>query len=413
MLHPDFIKPDYRANCFSRIPESIQYLLTGEGALSLPENLFEGVGTRFGQVIFFLVDAFGWQFFERYRDRYPVFKRFQDNGRVARLDSQFPSTTAAHVTTIHTGLPVGHSNVFDWQYYEPKLDDIFAPLLYSTAGIRSRETLKSGDVRPEEIIPTRTLYRELQSAGVQSHIFQHRQFTPSTFSNVVFKGASVHPYKTLSEALVNMDAVISSCSSPTYTFFYFSPLDDICHHYGPDSPQFEAEVDAFFTTLENQFFRQQGGKLKNTLLIMTADHGQTAVDPATTIYLNQDPAFFGFEKFIRSNREGKFIIPGGSCRNMILYLKEGVQEEARGFLSQRLEGKAEVYAVRELIDEGLFGDQPVTPGFVERAGDLMILPFGNESVWWYEKGRFEQRFYGHHGGLTPAEVQIPFLMHPF
>ena len=69
MLHPDFVKPDYQANCFSRIPKTIQYLLTGDGALSLPENLFEKVGTRFDQVIFFLVDAFGWQFFERYRDK--------------------------------------------------------------------------------------------------------------------------------------------------------------------------------------------------------------------------------------------------------------------------------------------------------------------------------------------------------
>ncbi len=413
MLHPDFIKPDYSANCFSRIPETIQYLLTGEGSLSLPETLFEGVGTRFNQVIFFLVDAFGWQFFERYRDKYPVFSRFQDSGRVTRLDSQFPSTTAAHVTTIHTGLPVGQSNVFDWQYYEPKLDDIFAPLLYSTAGIRARETLKSSSIKPEEIIPTQTLYQKLKSAGVQSHIFQHREFTPSTFSNVVFKGASVHPYKTVSEALVNMGETIKSNLSPNYVFLYFSPLDDICHHYGPDSPQFEAEVDTFFTTLENQFFRQYAGSLQDTLFVLTADHGQTAVDPATTIYLNQDPTFAGFEKFIRSNREGKLIIPGGSCRNMILYLKEGVQKEARDFLSQRLEGKAEVYAMQELIDWGLFGDQPVTPGFVERAGDLMILPFRDESVWWYEKGRFEQRFFGHHGGLTPVEVHIPFLIHPF
>ncbi|MBT6501967.1 MAG: alkaline phosphatase family protein [Deltaproteobacteria bacterium] len=413
MLHPDFVKPDYQANCFSRIPKTIQYLLTGDGALSLPENLFEKVGTRFDQVIFFLVDAFGWQFFERYRDKYPFFQHFLDSGQVARLDSQFPSTTAAHVTTIHTGLPVGQSNVFDWQYYEPKLDAIFAPLLYSTAGTRSRETLKSVKISPAEIIPSQTLYQDLKSAGVQSYIFQHRAFTPSTFSNVVFNGAAVHPYKTLSEALVNMGETVSNCSSPAYTFFYFSPLDDICHQYGPDSPQFEAEVDAFFTTLENQFFNQLAGNLKNTLFIMTADHGQTAVDPATTIYLNQDPDLIGFQKFIRSNREGRFIIPGGSCRNMIIYLKEGVQEEAHAFLSKRLQGKAEVYSVRALIDEGLFGDRPVTPGFIERAGDLMILPFKNESVWWYEKGRFEQRFYGHHGGLTPEEVQIPFLMHPF
>jgi hypothetical protein len=32
-----------------------------------------------------------------------------------------------------------------------------------------------------------------------------------------------------------------------------------------------------------------------------------------------------------------------------------------------------------------------------------------EAVWWYEKDKFEQRFYGHHGGLTPQEMEIPLL----
>ena len=146
---------------------------------------------------------------------------------------------------------------------------------------------------------------------------------------------------------------------------------------------------------------------------MTADHGQTAVDPATTIYLNTDPAFSGFEKYVRANKKGELIIPGGSCRNMIIYLKDGVLEEAQTFLSERLAGKADVLTIPQLIEAGLFGKEPLHPGFVERAGDLMILPYKSESVWWYEKGRFEQRFYGHHGGLTAEEVHIPFLLHPF
>ncbi len=413
MLHPDFVKPDYEGYCFSRIPQLISSLLTGEGDLPFRETLFDGLDTRVDTVIFFLVDAFGWHFFERYRDKYPFFRHFQDNGRIARLDSQFPSTTACHVTTIHTGLPVGQSTVFDWQYYEPKLDTIIAPLLFSKAGIHKRENLRSSGVRPEEIIPTRTLYQELKKEGVTSHIFQHKAFTPSTFSNVVFKGAATHPYGTLSEALVNMESVITGSPKPNYLFFYFAPIDDICHHYGPDSLQFEAEVDSFFRVLEQQFFNRFAGKLKNTCFIMTADHGQTAVDPATTIYLNTDPAFSGFKKHVRTNKKGETIIPGGSCRNMIIYLKDGVLQEAQAFLSERLAGKADVLTIQQLIEAGLFGKGPLHPGFVDRAGDLMILPYKSESVWWYEKGRFEQRFYGHHGGLTSEEVHIPFLLHPF
>ena len=30
-----------------------------------------------------------------------------------------------------------------------------------------------------------------------------------------------------------------------------------------------------------------------------------------------------------------------------------------------------------------------------------------------DPGRFEQKFYGHHGGLTPGEMEIPLLMYAF
>jgi hypothetical protein len=49
---------------------------------------------------------------------------------------------------------------------------------------------------------------------------------------------------------------------------------------------------------------------------------------------------------------------------------------------------------------------------LSRLGNLVILPYEQESVWWYEKG-FEQKHYGHHGGLTPQEAEIPLLLYSF
>ncbi|MEP7284147.1 MAG: hypothetical protein ABI947_00100 [Chloroflexota bacterium] len=50
--------------------------------------------------------------------------------------------------------------------------------------------------------------------------------------------------------------------------------------------------------------------------------------------------------------------------------------------------------------------------FMGRVGNLVILPYKYESVWWYEKGRFEQDFFGHHGGLTPDEMETILLALP-
>ena len=53
---------------------------------------------------------------------------------VEKLTAQFPSTTAAQITTIHTGQTVGEHGLFEWNYYEPVLDAVIAPLLFSFAG---------------------------------------------------------------------------------------------------------------------------------------------------------------------------------------------------------------------------------------------------------------------------------------
>lgn len=58
----------------------------------------------------------------------------------------------------------------------------------------------------------------------------------------------------------------------------------------------------------------------------------------------------------------------------------------------------------DLIAEGFFGSG-VSTRFRERAGNLVILPYRHESVWWYEKDKFEMQFLGHHGGLTPQEME--------
>jgi hypothetical protein len=64
-----------------------------------------------------------------------------------------------------------------------------------------------------------------------------------------------------------------------------------------------------------------------------------------------------------------------------------------------------------LIDEGFFGPLAMLPSrrFLERVGNLAILPFEGASVYWFERGRFEQRFFGQHGGLTRDEMEIPLL----
>src|SRR5579864_1688130 len=154
-----FIKPLYDSYCFANLPATILYLLTGQGRCALPTDTLAGLPGRYDTVILFFVDGFGWRFFERYADKYTLLKTFVQDGIVSKLTSQFPSTTAAHVTCIHTGLSVGQSGIYEWNYYEPLVDDLITPLLFAYAGDNTRDTLKRAAIPPEAFFPRQTFYQ--------------------------------------------------------------------------------------------------------------------------------------------------------------------------------------------------------------------------------------------------------------
>jgi predicted AlkP superfamily pyrophosphatase or phosphodiesterase len=406
-----FVKPLYDSYCFSNIPQTITHILTGEGESALPLDVFGGMPTTYDRVILFFVDAFGWRFFERYAEKYEFLKIMLKQGVVSKMTSQFPSTTAAHATCIHTGLNLGQSGVYEWQYYEPLVDDVITPLLFSYARDKERNTLKKAPFPPERYYPTQSLYQQLKAKGVVSYIFQHQAYTPSTYSDCVFKGAQIVPYRSLADVLGLLTEVVLAHKAPPYYYYvYFDRIDTMCHLYGPNSKRFEQEVEGFFLQMEQLFYQKIRGKVKNTLLLITADHGQVEVDPQTTFYLNQQAQ--DIKELLQTNQRGRLKVPAGSARDMFLHVKAEFLDEAVAYLQERLEGKAEVYRTANLIMQHFFGSQEPSPVFLNRVGNVVILPYANETTWWYEEGVFDMHFLGHHGGLTPQEMEIPFMVLP-
>ncbi len=396
-MNPTFVKPRYDLGGFAGLPSAIQSIFAGE-------QPYPQFSSNYDNVVLCFIDGFGWRHFEKF-GLHPFLDRFPRSGSVQKLTSQFPSTTSGHATCIHTGLNVGQSGIFEWNYYEPLLDAMIVPLLFSFSGTSERDELKATGIDPKLLYPTGTLYQKLNALDVTSTIFQHREYTPSTYSNIVFQGAKARGYKSLPETILNLSQAINNARGKNYFFLYYDRIDSVSHDYGPDSIQVEAEMDMFLYVMEKQFINRISPKNK-TLFLMTADHGQSEVDPATTVYLNL--AFPGIEKYIKTNRKGQLLVPGGSCRDFFLYVKDHLLDEAQLLLTKGLAGKADVIKTADLMTQGYFGTQ-ISEALRAHIGNLVILPYRHESVWWYEKGRFEQKYYGHHGGLTPQEMEIPLM----
>lgn len=402
----EFIRPLYDSYCFSNIPQTIKNILLQENKKALPTDVLAGLPATYDKVILFLIDGFGWRFIEEYKKTSLFLQRVIKEGSLSKLTAQYPSTTVNQVTTIHTGLTVGQHGHYELFHYEPELDAIIAPLVFSFAGKKVRNMLTATGIDPKKIYQRSTFYKELKEKNVESIMFQDAEFAFSPYTDSVTLGATIVPYITLPEALRKLVERIKKDKNKSYYFFYFDKIDVMAHRYGPDSHQCKAEITQFLSTMENIFYKDLYGNTSKTLFLMTADHGHMEIDPNETIYLNNE--FPEIINWIKSSKNGELLVPAGTCRDMFLHIKENSLDEAQIYLQNKLGEKVEVYKVKDLIQQKFFGLEKPSKSFLDRVGNLVILCRGSSSVWWYQKGRFEQNYKGHHGSMTRQEMEIPF-----
>src|SRR5437763_14347610 len=82
-----FVKPLYDSYCLSNIPQTIEFLLTGERESGLPLDVRGNLPRKYEKVILFIVDAFGWHFFERYAEKNEFLKTTPGAAVVSKITS--------------------------------------------------------------------------------------------------------------------------------------------------------------------------------------------------------------------------------------------------------------------------------------------------------------------------------------
>ena len=404
-----FLKPEFGGCCFADIPTSIRNWLTGSSLPGLRDDILSGFQKTYDRVICIVIDSLGWHNISPHFETSQVLKEISDQGRVVRLSTQFPSTTAVNITTFHTGLPVAETGILEWFYYDPGVDDIITPFLYQRAKQGYREQLRDEGYSPSTILPAPVFYLGLNDAGLESQVIQPREFSGSTYSEYILQGANVHPYITLSEGLLKMAQLVGAEPRPGYFTLYFPAIDSLSHQHGPSAEAVRIEIELVLHILDRFLRDLRRRRPANTLLLITADHGHIGYDPKDTIYLNRDPRFADCDRFFR--RSGRTFPVGGFCRDVQLFIEPDLIDEAEEFFSVRAEGVAEVKRTQDMINEGYFGAVNPSRRFQERAPELFLLPFKNETVWWFDEEVSDlAKNRGVHGGLTALEMEIPLLI---
>ena len=386
--------PERGRRCFDQLPATIERLLTGATTgPALDEPLLRG---RFARVALVFLDGFGWTFLQR-QGSHPLVRRASSDGLVAQLTSQFPSTTTAHVTTIHSGLPVAEHGVYEWHVLEPTLNRLITPLLFSFSGDGRRETLV-GLLDPEDVFPAESLHERLGAAGIRSSVAQPRPIARTSPSRVLLRGTNVLPFSGPEEGLAAVAAALAATDT-SHAHVYLPDIDALMHAVGPDDRAVDLAFAEALTAIEHAPFPS------GTLVLLTADHGMSPVDPARTVYINH--VWPEVTAHLETGADGKPLAPAGSCRDLFLHVLDGHVDEVCDRLGERLDGIADVVAVETLVADRVFAAP--SQRLQARLADVVVLPLYGEAVYWHEPGRFVQDLHGQHGGLSAQEMEIPLL----
>jgi len=349
-------------------------------------GLVEKLLARHDRVALVYFDAFGWRFFERHGE-HALFR----NAEAEKWESQFPSTTTAHTTTIHTGLPVGEHGLYEWHVYEPRLDRLITPLWFCFAGDDRHDTLLAAGLRPEDVFPFPTLYERL---GVPCHVEMPASFAWSPPNSRLLSGADVYGFGLPAHGLGRLARALAG-EERAYGTIYLPALDALMHAEGPESPGAAPVIEATLTAIATARWAE------GTCVLLTADHGMAAISPERTSYVNV--VWPELSRHLEHGADGEPLAPAGSARDLFLHVVPERLDDVRVELSRRLEGKADV----RRVDDGLFAD--VGAALRERLANLVVLPHEGEAAYWLDPPRFEQRFRGQHGGLTANEMEIPLV----
>lgn len=393
--------PAYEDYCFANVPDTVRSLFDAGGRRPLPSDVFEGVDTDAERVVLVLIDGYGLDSFQRDRADHDLLGALADRGTVTPLTSTFPSETAAAITTLETGqYPCEHGRV-GWNTYEPETDRSFVSLsgeikAGSEAGADYVDSPNSDEqtaVAPETGDGIESHAVPMAAAGVDYHRLQ--PFEADS------EGLTQHTYEGLDTFGERLASATEAADAPGYVYGYLPDIDTVSHEAGTDSDAFQVTLAAVCSQLRTFLDRLDPAVAEETLLLVTADHGHVDTVPEENIDLSDNQALVDT---LKRYDDGTPIKLSGSPRNVHLHVRDGAVPDARDALSDL---DATVFTREEIIDSELFGDREYSSVCRRRCGDLVVV-HRNRGVWFGDLEPHELGHVGMHGGLTPAEMLVPF-----
>jgi predicted AlkP superfamily pyrophosphatase or phosphodiesterase len=332
-----------------------------------PEWMPDGVeGAE--RVVLLLLDGLGWNQLQDHRQQMPVLSTFTGS----HITTVAPSTTATALTSLVTGLTPGEHGLIG---YRIDMGDTVMNVL--------RWGDEHGDLRrrypPQQVQPCPPFL------GLSVPVLSKAELQGSGFTQAHLDGVKPMGWSAPSSIAVTIREALDNGES--FVYAYYDGIDKIAHERG-FGDYYSAEL-RFADSLVAEIISVLPS---DTVLIVTADHGQVHVGDNTIV---PEPSVT--EHVDHQSGEGRF---------RWLHARRG-REGALLDAARQYDDVAWVVTKAQVLDEQWFGPR-VSTSVARRMGDVALV--AHDAVSFEEPldgGAFD--LVCRHGSLTSDEMLVPLL----
>jgi len=364
---PAPVVPDFAGRCLTRVVPGILGHLGGRAA-AVPEWMPEPVlASR--QVVLLVVDGLGAEQLAARRELAPALC----SGVGTVLTSVAPSTTAAALTSLTTGLPPAAHGVVG---YRVAVDgEVLNVLAWRIGGRDARRSL-----------PPRRFQDSPVFGGVRVPVVSRSDYAATGFTAAHLGDAELHGWHTVAGLPVEVGRLLGA--GCPFVYAYYDGIDRAAHAFGLGE-HYQAELRGVDRLVEDVIDVLPPG----ASLAVTADHGQVEVGASLQVF---DGAVM----------DGVSLL-SGEGRFRWLHAKPGAAADVLAAAGEAFGHLAWVRSADDVIGDGWLGGEP-SPEIRRRLGDVALVPF-EPTAFLDPADTGEQRLVCRHGSLTPEEMFVPFV----
>ena len=331
------------------------------------------------RVVVLVVDGLGWEALTARAGH----ARTLSGGDRRRIATGSPTTTAAALATLATGVDPGVHGVVAYAALEPGTDRVVNQL-------RGFDADPSGAGLPAGWQRAPTLFERAAQEGVAALAVGPRQYATSGFTREVLRGARYVGARTIEERLeIAFGALREAGRGIAYC--YVPELDVAAHRDGWSSGEWTGLLERVDGAVRDAVSGMRSGES----LLVTADHGMVDVPQSAHVLLED------LDGLLRDVRH-----LAGEPRLLHVHLAPGADDAARRW-AEALGTTADVLRRQDAVDAGWFGAH-VDPEVLPRIGDLLVASRGRAAF--YATADAPARgMVGQHGAWTPAERFVPLI----